>query len=519
VSDEPVIGIDLGTTNSVVAYVNPAGAAEPIADEDGERIIPSVVHFPEGGDPVVGMLAKQQAIVDPLRVASGFKRGMGERTFLDDGSEFVVDGTAYPPEALSAMVLKKLKQAAEAHFGTEVRKAIITVPAYFGDAERKATVTAGEIAGLEVLRVINEPTAAAVAYGLDGSAEAGHVLVFDLGGGTFDVTVMAVGADGSLEVRSTGGDHKFGGLDFDRLIVERMAAKVTEATGTDLTSDPYAHQDALAKAEEMKKELSRKETSTRPLTAGGRSIMFTLTRAEFEQLLTDSGHVQEAEDHIVNTIEDSGLQPADIDTVLMVGGSSRINLFKDLVQRVTGCEPKFSKNLDEDVARGAAFMAAKLEETVDPEGPGAALAQLPTPVDVASRGLGVQALDSSGDGRLVNVVLIEANTPVPAQTEQTFGASTEGQRDLELVLTEGESEDLDFVRELGRSHGTFAKPVPLGHPVTVRLEYTVDQMIVARAFDGETGGLLCELEVKSSTAISADEKAQLLTALSTTTIG
>ncbi|NLV56604.1 MAG: Hsp70 family protein [Acidimicrobiales bacterium] len=518
-TDEPVVGIDLGTTNSVVAFVNPAGAAEAIADEDGQRTIPSVVHFPEGGDPVVGSLAKQQAVVDPHRVAAAFKRGMGRRTFLDDDREFVVDGTTYPPEALSAMVLKKLKQAAEAHFRGEVRKAIITVPAYFGDAERKATVTAGEMAGLDVLRVINEPTAAALAHGLGGDAEAGTILVFDLGGGTFDVTVMAVGADGSLEVKSTGGDHRFGGLDFDRLIVDRMAAVVQAETGADLRADPYAHQDALAKAEEMKKELSRKETSTRPLTAGGRSVMFTLTRAEFDGLLAESGHLQEAEDHIINTIEDAGMEPGGITSVLMVGGSSRIIAFKDLVERVIGREPQFSKNLDEDVARGAAFMAAKLEETVDPDGPGAALAQLPTPVDVASRGLGVQALDSQGGGQLVNVVLIDANTPVPAHAEQTFGASRADQTDLELVLTEGEETDLDFVTELGRTKGTFSKPVPLGHPVTVRLEYSVDQRITAKAIDGHSGDLLCELEVKSETAISDDEKAALLSTLANTTIG
>jgi len=493
------IGIDLGTTNSVVAYTDGNGVTEVIAGKDGDRIVPSVVYFPTGADPVVGSRAKQYALVEPERVAALFKRGMGDATFLPDGSAFVVDGRTWKPEELSSLVLRKLKQMAEEHFGEPVSKAVITVPAYFGDPERAATQTAGELAGLEVVRILNEPTAAALAHGLDHIGEAGRVLVFDLGGGTFDVTVMDIGADGSLNMVATGGDRQLGGADFDRLVVDRMADVVRSANGADLLADPWTAQDAFTKAEEIKKELSSLDSATRPVTAGGRPVMFTLSRVDFDRLI--GRHLQGVEDIVLHTLEEAGIQPSEIGTVLMVGGSSRIPAFQKLLARAAGRDPLFTRNLDEDVARGAAILATKLGGDLDPR---SQLAKIPSPGDVASHGLGVTTLD--GNDEEVNQVIIKANTPIPTSGSDTFYTRYEGQTQVEVVLNEGEDEDLQFVRRLADTVGKFPRPVPRGHPVRVDISYTEDQIIIAKAFDGVSGMFLCELEVKRDKIMSSMEK-------------
>ena len=513
--DGPLVGIDLGTTNSVVAAVDRAGIATAIPDEDGERILPSVVHFPRGGEPMVGAQAKAMAAVDAGRTAAAFKRGMGERTFLAGGAAFVVDGREVRPEELSAMVLTRLRLFAEAHFGRPLGGAVITVPAYFGDPERRATITAGELAGLKVLRVINEPTAAAIVNGLDDPSSSGRILVFDLGGGTFDVTVMRVGDDRSLVVEATGGDHRLGGVDFDRLIVDRMAQVAAAETGVDLRTELAALADATAKAEEMKKELSRTTTSTRPLTVGGRSLSFTLTRADFETLLDEAGYLQEIEDHIVAVLEDAGLEPAALDHVLFVGGSSRIPAMAERVRACTGREPRFSRNPDEDVARGAAMVAAKTAHEAAP--PGAALAILdassqlalmPAPRDVASRGLGSTVVDEA-TGATVNQIIIPAGTPVPCREEVVNRALEDGQTHLNLDLTEGDSTDVDFVRILGEHLGSFGRPVKKGHPIRVSIEYTADQLIICQAYDGETGAFIAEVKVTGG-GMSDSEKESAL---------
>jgi molecular chaperone DnaK len=511
---ERVVGIDLGTTNSVVAFVNDAGVAEAIPDEEGARITPSAVQLVADGDPIVGALARQMAVVEPHRVAQAFKRGMGERTFLRDERPFVVDGKTWSPEELSALVLKKLRQTAERHFGQPVSKAVITVPAYFGDAERKATIAAGEIAGLDVLSIINEPTAAAIAHGLDSGTDTGLILVFDLGGGTFDVTVMEAKAGEPLTVRSTGGDHQFGGVDFDQLILDRMDETVRAQAGSGLADDPYALQDARAKAEEIKKELSTKTSATRPLTGAGRPVMFTLTRAEFELMLSE--HLAEIDDHVLHAIEKAGVAAQQIDTVLMVGGSSRIPSFRERLQQLTGKEPRFSKNLDEDVARGAALMAAKASNTADPR---SQLARMPTPVDVASHGLGITTQRDYNRSNLYNSLLIPAGTPVPARREEVFSTVYDGQRQLQLTLNEGDSDDLDLVRELGESVGNFNRPVQRDHPVRVVVEYTDQQLIRASAFDGQTDEFLCEIEVRSAGVISDEAKRQAMRYLSKVEVG
>jgi molecular chaperone DnaK len=512
--DGPLVGIDLGTTNSVVAGIDRAGISQAIPDEDGQRILPSAVHFPRDGDPSVGASAKAMATVDPGRTAMAFKRGMGERTFRADGAAFIVDGREIRPEELSAIVLARLRSTAEAHFGRPIGGAVITVPAYFGDPERRATITAGELAGLRVLRVINEPTAAAIANGLDSPEGGGIVLVFDLGGGTFDATVIRVDEGSALIVEATGGDHQLGGIDFDRLIVDRMAAVGIGATGVDLRGDVHSRADAEAKAEAMKKELSRTSSATRPMTVGGRSFSFTLTRDEFEGLLDEAGYLQEIDDHVLNVIDAAGRRPDELTSVLFVGGSSRIPVLARRVEQVTGIAPVFSRNPDEDVARGAAMVAAKTQQAANPAGAlaildaSSRLAQMPTPQDVASRGLGSSVMDTDRNV-LVNQIIIPAGTPVPCKVEVVNQALEDGQERLDLDLTEGDSEELEFVRVLGSTTGSFGRPVAAGHPINVSIEYTADQLIICRAFDGESGAFIAEVSVTDG-GMSDEDRARTI---------
>jgi molecular chaperone DnaK len=481
-----IFGIDLGTTNSVIAYTDPAATTEVIAGQDGNRIVPSVVYFAKDGSQVVGASARQRAIIESERVAMLFKRGMGEKTFLDNEEPFVVDGRTWSPEELSASVLKKLALMGQERYGEPVRKVVITVPAYFGDNERAATKTAGEIAGLEVLHIVNEPTAAAIAHGLD-TASTGRILVFDLGGGTFDVTVMEVAPDNSMTVLATGGDRRLGGMDFDNLILEKMTAAARQG-GLDIETEPWARQDAYGKAEVLKKELSTLEEASTSLTGSGRPMAFELTRAQFEKLIKDK--VTATEDTTLYTLEAAGLEPSDVGTVLMVGGSSRIPVFQKMLERVFGKPPTFSRNLDEDVARGAAMLGAKEGRDLDPR---TMLAMMPKPVDVCAHGLGVSALND--DRVMQNFIIIKGQTSVPAEGEDTFNTAAEGQTQVEIKLNEGDEEDLEFVRELAKGTGRFERAVPQGYPITIKISYNRAGMIELNAHDGQTGAHMCRLNV------------------------
>jgi molecular chaperone DnaK len=493
-----IFGIDLGTTNSVIAYTDPAGTTEVIAGQDGNRIVPSVVYFGKDGTQLVGTSARQRAIIEPERIAMLFKRGMGEKTFLDDEQPFVVDGKTWSPEELSASVLKKLALMAQERFGEPVRKVVITVPAYFGDNERAATKSAGEIAGLEVLHIVNEPTAAAIAHGLD-NASTGRILVFDLGGGTFDVTVMEVGPDGSMKVLATNGDRRLGGMDFDNLILDKMIATARQG-GLDIETEPWARQDAYGKAEALKKELSTLESAAASLTGSGRPLPFELTRAEFEKLIREK--ITATEDTTVYTLEMADLKPSDIGTVLMVGGSSRIPAFQKMLGRIFGRPPVFSRNLDEDVARGAAMLGAKEGEDLNPR---SMLAMMAKPVDVCSHGLGVSAYND--EGTFQNFVIIPGQTPVPAHAEDTFNTREEGQNRVDISLNEGDEEDLEFVKQIAKGTGRFGRAVPKGHPITVKIDYTRDGMIELNAYDGETDAFLCKLEVERANNLSSAQAA------------
>lgn len=505
----PVIGIDLGTTNSVVSYTDDAGITHVVADENGDRIVPSVVQFTADGQVIVGRHAKEYARVEPDRVASVFKRSMGETTFLPGEVPFVVDGNPKTPEMLSALVLKKLAGMAAAQFGATPTKAVITVPHYFGEPERAATRSAGEIAGLEVLQIINEPTAAAIARGIDSSeAGTGRLLVFDLGGGTFDVTIMEYGADREMTVIAGAGDKELGGADFDRLIVERMIEVADAERGIAMQDDPWLLAEAYAKAEEIKKELSTTESATKPLAVGGRPLMFQLTRAEFEELIEEQ--IQFVDDAVRNALDKvEGGPPTH---VLMVGGSSRIPRFQALVREITGVEPQLTKNLDEDVSRGAAMLGAKLTGSVDPR---SELAQMPVPTDAASHAVGILVVRDtpSGDIEEYNQVIIPEGTAIPHAGSHTFYAASEGQSQLELVLYEGGDENLTFCRRLGDSQGSFARPVHRGHPLRCQVEYTADQLIVVNMYDGETDQHICALQHKHQGVMNDAEKSAAREAL------
>lgn len=501
----PVIGIDLGTTNSVVAYCDEAGTVTVITDESGDRIVPSVIHFEQGGNVVVGRLARDYAKVEPQRVARVFKRGMGAPTFLKDEQPFVVDDKTWTPEELSSLILKKLKTMAEQHFGEPVSEAVITVPYYFGEPERAATRSAGEIAGLNVLQIVNEPTAAAIAHSVDGEGETGRLLVFDLGGGTFDVTLMNRGEGGETEVVATSGDRELGGADFDEAILERMVDVAQQETGQDLTEDPWVLAAATDLAEEIKQELSTRQSATRPLPVSGKPVMFTLSREEFEGLI--AGQIQLVEDAVMLALDKTDLDGSDVDEVLMVGGSSRIPVFQELVERLIGTKPQLTKNLDEDVARGAALLGAKLGggDRLDPR---SELARRPQPVDAASHALGVSIVHPEDRSRLINQVVIPEGTPIPHASTHEFGAASDNQRDVELSLNEGAGEDLDFTRQLSKSIGSFAEPVDRGHPLRFEIEYTADQLIKVQLFDGISGQLLTELEVEHKGMLSDQEREQ-----------
>lgn len=485
-----IIGIDLGTTNSAVAVTDSMGITSTLAGRDGSRIVPSVVYFDPAGDVVVGQRAKSMAVMEPDRVAMLFKRGMGEATFLGDGSNFSVDGKTWGPEELSSLVLKKMLATAEEALGEPVTGAIVTVPAYFGEPERTATREAAELAGVPLLRIINEPTAAALAHGVDSDSRDTNVLVFDLGGGTFDVTVMTVESDGEMTVKSTGGNHKLGGADFDAAIIGIMAERAQAELGVDILAEDWMLADARDKAEEIKKELSTVDSVSRPLQTGGRPFVFTLTRDEFEAALTDT--VEDVSDMVEITLDESGFSKDQIDTVLMMGGSARIPAFAELLRRMFGKEPQFSKNLDEDVARGASILATKVGGEFDPR---SELAALAVPTDIASHGLGVTVVDSE-TGQDANAIVLAAGTPIPAVASETFYARSDGQTDVSLEINEGDDEDLAYCRELGRGDASFGRPVRKGYPIRIQISYNEEQIVELLAYDGETNALIGEVRLK-----------------------
>jgi molecular chaperone DnaK len=461
-----IIGIDLGTTNSCVAVME-GGNPNVITNSEGARTTPSVVAFQKDGERIVGQVAKRQAVTNADRTIMSIKRKMGT------SEKVTIDGKAYTPQEISAMILTKLKQDAEAYLGETVSQAVITVPAYFNDSQRQATKDAGKIAGLEVLRIINEPTAAALAYGMSDKDQT--IMVYDLGGGTFDVSILEIG-DGVFEVLSTNGDTRLGGDDFDQRIIDFLVDEFKKSEGVDLSTDKMAMQRLKEAAEKSKIELSTTTTSNINLpfitadASGPKHMDITLTKAKFDELTADL--VDKTLVCIRNAMKDAGLSASQIDEVLLVGGSSRIPAVQDAVKKEMGKEPHKGINPDECVAVGAARQAGVLggEET------GVLL------LDVTPLSLGIETMGG------VFTKLIERNTTIPTNKSQIFSTAADGQTSVEVHVLQGEREMAQYNKTLGRFNLTGIAPAPRGVPqIEVTFDIDANGIVKVSAKDLGTG--------------------------------
>ncbi len=445
-----VIGIDLGTTNSVVAFME-GGEPVVIANAEGSRLTASVVGFSKTGERLVGQLAKRQAVSNPDRTVSSIKRHMGTNYTVK------IDDKQYTPQEISAMILQKMKTDAEAYLGEKITKAVITVPAYFTDSQRQATKDAGAIAGLEVLRIINEPTAAALAYGLD-KGEDHTILVFDLGGGTFDVSILELG-DGVFEVKATSGNGRLGGDDFDDRVMNWLVAEFKKESGIDLTKDRMAMQRLKEAAEKAKIELSGVLTTNVNLPfitadqSGPKHLDVNLTRAKFEELTADL--VEATMGPTRQALSDAGLAPKDIDKVILVGGSTRIPAVQEAIKKFLGKEPHRGINPDECVAVGAAIQAGVLVGEVKDV----------LLLDVTPLSLGIETLGG------VFTKIIDRNTTIPTSKSQVFSTASDNQPSVDIHVLQGEREMASYNKTLGRFELSGIPPAPRGVP---RIEVTFD---------------------------------------------
>ena len=461
------IGIDLGTTNSCVAVIE-GGEPVVIANAEGARTTPSVVAFSKTGERMVGQVAKRQAITNPDRTISSIKREMGSNYKVE------IDGHSYTPQEISAMILQKLKSDAEAYLGETVSSAVITVPAYFTDAQRQATKDAGKIAGLDVKRIINEPTAAALSYGID-KGEDQKIMVYDLGGGTFDVSIIEMG-DGVQEVLATAGNNRLGGDDFDKRIMDWMISSFKAENGIDLSSDRMAMQRLKEAAEKAKIELSGMTTASINLpfitadATGPKHLDLTLTRAKFNELTADL--VESTMGPVRQALQDSGLQVSEISKVLLVGGSSRIPAVQDAVKNFTGKEPFKGINPDECVAIGAAIQAGVLGGEVE----GLLL------LDVTPLSLGVETMGG------VMTKIIDRNTTIPTKKSQIFSTAADGQTQVEVNVLQGEREFARDNKQLGLFKLDGIAPAPRGIPqIEVTFDIDANGIVNVSAKDLGTG--------------------------------
>ncbi len=502
-----IIGIDLGTTNSCVAVME---GSEPtvIQNSEGGRTTPSVVAFSKDGERLVGAPAKRQAITNPDKTVSSIKRFMGrffdeveeeakQASYKivkgdDDTARVQIEDRKYAPQEISAMVLQKMKQTAEEYLGEKVTDAVITVPAYFNDAQRKATQEAGEIAGLNVKRIINEPTAASLAYGLDKKDQDQTIVVYDLGGGTFDVSILELG-DGVFEVKSTSGDTHLGGDDFDSRLIDHLAKEFKKDEGIDLREDPMAMQRLKDAAEKAKIELSSSQKTNVNLPfitatdSGPKHLNIDISRSQFEKLIDDL--IQKTVDPCKKALDDAELSKNEIDQVILVGGSTRIPKIQEVVKDFFGKDPSKGVNPDEVVAVGAAIQGGVMSGDVDDV----------VLLDVTPLSLGIETLGG------VSTQLIEANTTIPTSKKETFSTAADNQTSVEIHVLQGERAKAQDNRTLGRFHLDGIPPAPRGVPqIEVTFDIDADGVLNVSAKDKGTGKEQ-SIRIESSSGLSEEE--------------
>jgi molecular chaperone DnaK len=513
-----VLGIDLGTTNSAVALVNRHGVPEIIPNREGEYVTPSVVFF-DGTEAIVGRVAKRSAALDPDNIVQCVKREMGNKAWRFHPAS----GGEFSPEAISSLILRRIKEDAEMIRGETFTEAVISVPAYFADPERQATHDAAEMAGLTPVRIINEPTAAALAYGLGSTAGEEFVVVYDLGGGTFDVSILKI-TPKQLTVLATGGDRKLGGVDWDNAIVDWLRGQLAESGGQRLldgpSADPRFEQDLREKAETAKHALSQMRQTKIVISAGRSHQTITLSREVFQELTSDL--LDRTQDRLEHVVEEAGLRWPEISKLLLVGGSTKMPAVADMLQRVTGIVPSHEVHPDEAVALGAAVQAALVARDRKTPRAGTGSRTIPESgraheetgikevaiTDVTAHSLGVVLLNKSTN-KQYNQIVVDRGAKLPTHATCNLETVNDDQVVWKAQLTQGEEEDLRYVKVIGTGEIRFDSPKPAAYPLLMKLEYDIDGLIQAHVYDGNTEVLFGELRINRVSNLTRAELAAM----------